>query len=347
MPAHSSLLFLRSNSTKRMLFVCLIGLVILCLIANDPVSTTVHIFASYTDYVWLHSSNRFTEQPLNGIVNPHNFPFLISEEHICTNKDVFLVVLIHTSPGHADLRKTQRETTLKGTTILGRSVIVLYLVGNSTQKSLNRRIETESSKYGDIIMEEFEDSYYNLTHKFMMGMRWVSTFCPNAQYVLKGDDDVYFNLYNIVQMLTRAPKTNFMSGYVYKYSKPYREEHSKWYISEKTYPNKYYPPFCRGYAYVMSGDLPPRLFHVAQQIPFFSLDDVFTGFCARRLNISPVYKLGFRGPGSDFLSFCSLNLSLAVHVGNRRSLAKLWQEQQDNPENTRCSRIAYYVASLF
>ncbi|XP_071813284.1 beta-1,3-galactosyltransferase 1-like [Apostichopus japonicus] len=336
-----------SSSAKRLILISLAGVVILYLLANDQASKTVHTVASYSDYLRLHSHNRYTEEISDGIINPHNYSFVIPEANICKNEDVFLIVLIHSSPSHSNLRNIQRETSLSDANILGKRIIVVYLIGNATKMYLNNHILAESQKYRDIIVEDFKDSYYNLTQKFMMGMRWVSEFCPNARFVLKGDDDVYFNLHNIVKMLISAPSENFMSGYVYKYSRPYRDRHSKWFISEKIYPYKYYPPFCRGYAYVMSGDLPPRLFQVAQHIPDFPLDDVFTGFCARKLNISPVSKVGFRGPGSDILSFCSMNLSHAVHVGDGQMISKLWQEQQENPHQISCSSIAYYIRSLF
>ncbi|XP_071813283.1 beta-1,3-galactosyltransferase 1-like [Apostichopus japonicus] len=339
----------RSKVIKWFVVACIAGVTILYLFLTGPGIRMVHFAASYSDNARLHTVNRFTEAKFVYAINPHHYNLVIAEENKCEQKDayVFLLVLIHSKPSHIDLRKKQRMTSLRETNVRGKRIIVVYLVGNTTNKNLNDRIFNESHVYRDIIMEDFLDTYYNLTNKFMMGMKWASLYCPQAKYVLKGDDDVYFNLHNIVQMLSSAPSVNFISGYVHNYAKPYRNEGSKWYIPESVYPYKYYPPFCVGYAYVMSGDLPRKLFQVAQHIPFFPLDDVFMGFCARKLNVLPVYKVGFRRPGWGRLSFCNLNLSYAIHFSDYQQIPKMWSEQQSNLDDKTCSKVMYYLRSLF
>ncbi len=39
-----------------------------------------------------------------------------------------------------------------------------------------------------------QDTYHNLTLKTTMGLKWTAIFCPQAQFVLKTDDDIYVNL---------------------------------------------------------------------------------------------------------------------------------------------------------
>lgn len=293
---------------------------------GDPVVNIVHSVASYSDGYRLRTVNRFTEEIFKDVINPYKFDFVIAEKDKChVAEEIFLLVVIHSKATHVDLRIKQRQTTLSETIILGKRITVVYLIGNvTTTKAHDSRIVEESRKYRDIVMGNYKDTYYNLTYKFMMGMKWASAFCPEAKYVLKGDDDVYYNLHNIVEMLMLSPSRNFMAGYVHNYAKPYRNRASKWYIPEKVYPYEYYPPFCVGFAYVMSGDLPAKLFHVAQHIPFFPLDDVFAGFCARRLNVRPVYKVAFRRPGRGPLTFCNLNLSYAIHFSDYNQIPKMW-----------------------
>ncbi len=41
----------------------------------------------------------------------------------------------------------------------------------------------------------FHDSYHNLSYKNVFGKLWVSTFCEQAEFVVKTDDDMYIDLY--------------------------------------------------------------------------------------------------------------------------------------------------------
>ena len=42
-------------------------------------------------------------------------------------------------------------------------------------------------------MEDFHDTYLNLTLKTTFLLKWVSASCPGAKFVFKVDDDVYVN----------------------------------------------------------------------------------------------------------------------------------------------------------
>lgn len=53
-------------------------------------------------------------------------------------------------------------------------------------------------RYGDIVQEDFVDSYRNLTHKAIMALRWVSQNCQNAKLILKADDDIFINIFKLV-----------------------------------------------------------------------------------------------------------------------------------------------------
>ncbi len=55
--------------------------------------------------------------------------------------------------------------------------------------------------YGDLVQENFLDSYRNLTLKTLMGIRWASIYCANAKFIVKIDDDVVLNPYFLVNYL--------------------------------------------------------------------------------------------------------------------------------------------------
>ena len=78
--------------------------------------------------------------------------------------------------------------------------------GATSVAGRQKQLEEESSKYGDIIQGDFLDTYHNLSYKAVMGNLWVAEFCSQAEFVVKTDDDMYVDLYE-VQTLTRRHLT--------------------------------------------------------------------------------------------------------------------------------------------
>ena len=53
----------------------------------------------------------------------------------------------------------------------------------------------------DILQWDFIDHYRNLTIKSILGLKWASDFCSTAKFVVKLDDDVFFNAANLMSLL--------------------------------------------------------------------------------------------------------------------------------------------------
>ena len=69
--------------------------------------------------------------------------------------------------------------------------------GATTEAGRQRRLEEESSKYGDLVQGDFLDTYRNLSYKAIMGSLWVAEFCGQAEFVVKIDDDCFLDLYEV------------------------------------------------------------------------------------------------------------------------------------------------------
>ena len=46
-------------------------------------------------------------------------------------------------------------------------------------------LQEESARHGDIVQERFIDSYYNLTIKSLMVVKWATQNCDHFTYLLK------------------------------------------------------------------------------------------------------------------------------------------------------------------
>ena len=63
-------------------------------------------------------------------------------------------------------------------------------------------IRRESLIYGDIIQVNLIDKYgIELTNKTVAMLHWSHHYCPQAEYIMKTDDDVYLNVHNLARVL--------------------------------------------------------------------------------------------------------------------------------------------------
>ncbi|NXN17247.1 B3GT1 galactosyltransferase, partial [Indicator maculatus] len=67
---------------------------------------------------------------------------------------------------------------------------------------------------------------------------------------------------------------------------PIRSAAYKWFVPREVYPNDTYPPYCGGPGYVLSADLAPRIWGVAQRLPLINMEDAFVGVCLRELGVT-------------------------------------------------------------
>ena len=81
----------------------------------------------------------------------------------------------------------------------GRAFLV-FIVGLQEDKVAD--LEEESDQNGDLVITEHLDSYNNLTLKTMAAFDWMLTFCPQTEYLLKTDDDMFIQVRFIY---SRAP----------------------------------------------------------------------------------------------------------------------------------------------
>jgi hypothetical protein len=121
-----------------------------------------------------------------------------------------------------------------------------------------------------------------------MGLKYFSYFCPDAKYVLKTDDDVFVNTPFIYELLDNTSTLqNLLFCCEIVGARVKRTFRSKWRVSPKEYSDKFYPNHCPGFSILYSADVVHKLYHTAQTLHYFWIDDVFiTGTVAQKANIS-------------------------------------------------------------
>lgn len=225
----------------------------------------------------------------------------------------------------------------------------VFVVGVTPENpTVQDSLDEEYVTHGDIVQADFVDTYYNNTIKTMLGYRWVTEYCPNAEFALFVDDDYYVSLKNLLRFVRNpwgfsaasqdgdydrkqrrsSPDGRLWAGYVFPHSIPMRHRWSKWYISLAEYPFSRYPPYVTAGAYVLSSPAVRDLYRVAQYTRQFRFDDIFLGIVAQKARLRPLHSDAFRyyGKPSERADFVGL---IASHgFSDPDELVSVWEKQK-------------------
>lgn len=146
----------------------------------------------------------------------------------------------------------------------------------------------ESRRFNDILQGDFLDTYKNLTFKHLMGLQWATNNCKHVRYIMKMDDDIIVNIYDLLEKLhSGIIEKDSLAGYIMKNMVPVREPANKWYVSQTEYADNIYPDFVSGWLYITNSQVTSQLINYAESFhKYFWIDDVFvTGILRKGLNI--------------------------------------------------------------
>ncbi|KAG8573978.1 hypothetical protein GDO81_008986 [Engystomops pustulosus] len=262
---------------------------------------------------------------------PYPYKFLINHPDKCKNRKPFLVIMIIGECHDISSRHTIRETW-GNVSLYDVDVVRIFLVGlpSVAPERIQRLLEEESRTFGDIIQQDFMDTYYNLTLKTLMGLEWVTKFCPSTSYVMKIDNDMFLNVDYLVHQLLHPDlpvRENYMSGVIVANTGPLRSRFYKWYVPKEVYPNDTYPPYCSGPGYVLSVDMAKKIYNVSQVIRVIPMEDAFMGICLHELHIPPTTPPEgiFNGFRLDY-SVCRFKKVVTVHHYAGKELKDVWAD---------------------
>ncbi|XP_026053895.1 beta-1,3-galactosyltransferase 1-like [Carassius auratus] len=264
------------------------------------------------------------------VAHPLNYHFILNEPDKCSQWNPFLVLMVPVAPHEVNARNAIRSTWGTESSVQGKAVLTLFLVGLTGGAEAQQKMEEESRQHRDLVQSNFVDSYFNLTIKTMVIMDWLATRCPQATYAMKADSDIYINLENLMTLLLspNTPRQNYITGYLMLDRPVVRDTKSKWYVSEKLYPEPIYPTYAQGSGYVFSNDLPEKIVEISKEVMGFNIEDAYVGVCLKRLGFalsSPPDPSQFRlhmgqYKREDFLKIIS------VRVGSPQQILNIWKD---------------------
>ncbi|XP_046735329.1 beta-1,3-galactosyltransferase 1-like [Diprion similis] len=260
-------------------------------------------------------------------VQPENNTTIISPVEICSTPPI-LIIVVCSSISNQKARDAIRDTWANKTNLenYNATVEVAFLVGESSNDTLNENIENESLQYKDIIQEKFLDTYNNLTIKSIMMLKWVTSNCGQAQYLMKTDDDMFVNVPVLIKLLQARPKANgALIGSLICHAKPITDPKNKWFMPKYMYAERTYPNYLSGTGYVMSLDVASKLYATALDTQLIYLEDVYlTGICAKRAKLQPTNHPGFSFVARK-LNPCVFRDVITAHRVSASNLYAMWK----------------------
>ena len=173
------------------------------------------------------------------------------------------------------IRGTWASATRNNTASQVRHVFLLGAVKDRHEQDL---VKAESARYNDIVQQSFIDHYENLTYKMLLMHDWATTYCDNARFIFKVDEDVFVNVSRVLNITKQesADGTHLL-GRCFTTYPPNRNYSSKWAMPMEQYNQTTYPPFCRGPRYLIPMRVSHAVLAVSKHTPKVRLEDVYLG----------------------------------------------------------------------
>ncbi|XP_026201211.1 N-acetyllactosaminide beta-1,3-N-acetylglucosaminyltransferase 3-like isoform X1 [Anabas testudineus] len=283
-----------------------------------------------------------------------HFPMLLDLPDKCggpeKSADVFLLLVIKSSPVNYDRREVLRKTWAKERLENGVWIRRLFISGTMDsgydKERLNKLLELEQREYNDILQWDFNDSFYNLTLKQILFLEWMERNCPNARFLLNGDDDVFANTDNMVLYLQSLEvndgSKHLFSGHLIQNVGPIRSPGSKYFIPVQVHESDIYPPYCGGGGFLLSGYTALLIYNMSQSITILPIDDVYMGMCLAKAGLGPVSHMNVKTAGLhipfskvDRYDPCYYKDVLLVHRFLPAHMYVMWHRIRD--PNLKCS----------
>ena len=197
------------------------------------------------------------------------------------SKNLKWIIYVHTAPINQKKRDAIRNTWGNKYLFDNRRTAVIFLVGLPRHKGGQQIIDEEYSRYGDIVQGDFIDDYRNLTYKGILGLQFMSSYCSHVPYAIKSDDDVFANVFKIMQLTQeQSPNSRFLMCYRWHGMPIHRPGVNKiyktWWLAYDILPGKKrFEPYCAGLGWIFSTNIVKEMLTIAYNTPFVWIDDVY------------------------------------------------------------------------
>ncbi|OWF43012.1 beta-1,3-galactosyltransferase 1-like [Mizuhopecten yessoensis] len=272
---------------------------------------------------------------VGNVTNPHNYTYVINQPDICRGDNPLdLIIVVCTSVAGFSKRQTIRETWGLFAKEQ-KNVKNLFFLGVQDEENIQKKVLEESEIHHDIVQEDFRDSYRNLSIKSVGALKWMTDYCHIAKFGLKIDDDIFVNIPNLMETLSKVTHPRIIIGHLFVGARPIQNRNSKWHTAKEDFPRDVYPPYVSGTCYIVSIQAATDIYHVSLYTKLFWLEDIYiTGICAEKAKIKLVHE-GEISFMTREASGCAFEHAITGHKVSSTDMYKIYRELRD--PNLKCN----------
>ena len=198
-------------------------------------------WTNYFNYEFYAYDTNFIENDSEFYLNP--------KWKICDpdKKNILFVAFVIIAPEHFEKRNLIRRTW-GNNSLTPEDFKLFFTIGKSANSSINEKIIEEFRINHDLLqINNFTDSYFQMTSKIMKSFKWITKYCKCARYVLRINDDVIANTYSMINYFKNITyKKSQLYGRLLRKTVPIRSRYHKHYVSVEQFPSSFYPDYPEG-----------------------------------------------------------------------------------------------------
>eukprot|EP00468_Gymnochlora_sp_CCMP2014_P008462 CAMPEP_0167745412 /NCGR_PEP_ID=MMETSP0110_2-20121227/3137_1 /TAXON_ID=629695 /ORGANISM="Gymnochlora sp., Strain CCMP2014" /LENGTH=483 /DNA_ID=CAMNT_0007630051 /DNA_START=264 /DNA_END=1715 /DNA_ORIENTATION=- len=248
-----------------------------------------------------------------------------------------MLIGILSGPKNREERGGQRMAWMNSEHCKSGRFLVRFFVGRTGVEMIDKEVDEEASKTGDIvILEDLEEDYYKIAHKTKAMVHLAVEI--GAKFLFKTDDDSYIDVQLASEVIEGKGKDSVIGTITYN-SAPNRA--GKWAMPKDEYPNSRYPPFPHGPGYIVGRGI---LEYVDKKLKDgtlkpLRLEDVSMGIWiddAKKNGVSVTYVNQRNGRGKVDIGGCATG-NLVSHYIEPQAMVCMWEKQKRGIENICCT----------
>ncbi|XP_052755632.1 beta-1,3-galactosyltransferase 5-like isoform X2 [Galleria mellonella] len=235
-------------------------------------------------------------------------------------EEVPILVLVTSPPARFEQRSVIRSTWAK----YQPTYFVMGLDGPTVDEQLVDNY-VEAKQYGDLVIFDFQEHYHNLSLKTALMLQWTLDRCPQVEFLLKTDDDVFVNPWMLKQVV-KDNKDAQLLGYRINNTYLHRDEYNKWYLPRWLYPDDAVSAYLSGTAYFISGEYISKILKAAFTVPLVNLEDIYFSYLVAKkyLHLTLFHDRRLSPQKPCFLIACVYWHLATAHSVSPAELANVW-----------------------
>ena len=233
----------------------------------------------------VHSKEVYREEDMV-MKYPHPYHVILNNPDACSS-DPQILIGTPVGPRQFLERMGTRHSWGSVRNVDGIRVKHLFFAGqDENDPEGDRLLREENEYYHDIIQFDMKNHFMNLTLLAILTYNWTDYYCPNIQYYVRVDNDMWFNPSSYIKDVLTIQRNYSILGYLIASGRPLRFPSSRYYLPHRVYPKDTFPPYFSGCFVTLTRDvLPVAVNTSATMDSLLYFDDVFLGQVAEKKGI--------------------------------------------------------------